>query len=236
MNKKALIIGINYTGSNVSLTGCINDANHMKSFLTNNGYNDIIMLTDNTIPPTKNNIIQYINNWLIQADNAVFYYSGHGGDIVGYNENCIFPIDYTINGVLSDQDLRNILVNAMPSSTNLLCIIDACKSATLMELKWTYCINNNNIENINDNPYPISDCYSVCFSSSKDTQDSENLNDGSKSSGVFTDYFIEYYNPNGSYYDLLNQITNAIIQNYNFKQTPCLSFGHNISYNNIIIL
>lgn len=233
--KRAVVIGINYTGTNVSLSGCINDANHMRSFLSSNGYNDIVMLTDNTISPTKQNIVNYMN-WLTQAENSVFYYSGHGGDITGYNENCIFPIDYQTAGVLSDQDLRTDLVNKMPSNSNLLCILDACKSATLMELKWTYCINNNNIENLNTNSYPLSSCYSVCFTSSKDDQDSENLNDGSNSSGVFTNYFIQCYSPSSTYYDLLKAITDKINQNYNFNQTPCMSFGSEIAYNNVIIL
>ena len=233
--RRALIVGINYTGSPNALSGCVNDANHMKSFLSQNGYNDIVMLTDNTTSPTKKNILNYFN-WLNQAQNAVFFYSGHGGNIVGYNENCIFPIDYQSAGIISDQDLRNDLVNTMPADSNLMCILDACKSATLMELKWTYYIYNNNIQNLNTNSYPLSNCNSVSFTSSKPDQDSENLNAGSNSSGVFTNYFIQCYNPNLTYYELLNQITNKINQNYHFDQTPCMSFGNQISYNNKVSL
>ena len=59
--KLALIIGINYTGKNGELRGCITDTQKIINMLkTRCGYNDsqIILLTDETpIKPTKTNIL-----------------------------------------------------------------------------------------------------------------------------------------------------------------------------------
>ena len=45
--KKALCIGINYTGQNGELRGCINDANNMKSFLLRRShFITLIMIAD----------------------------------------------------------------------------------------------------------------------------------------------------------------------------------------------
>lgn len=62
--KKALCIGINYTGTDAELRGCINDARNMKQFLISTfGFKseDIVMLLDDaTHPrqiPTRENIV-----------------------------------------------------------------------------------------------------------------------------------------------------------------------------------
>lgn len=66
--KKALLIGINYTGSNHALNGCINDAMNIRKFLVEErGYSsaphDMVLMTDapehkgTPFDPTVANII-----------------------------------------------------------------------------------------------------------------------------------------------------------------------------------
>ena len=71
-NKKALLMGINYIGSQYQLNGCISDVNSIKERLLKQGFIDsnINILTDNTsIKPTKTNILSafkdLLNNLLI---------------------------------------------------------------------------------------------------------------------------------------------------------------------------
>ena len=62
-NKKALIIGINYIGTSSRLNGCINDAKSIESYLKENNFTNIKMLTDETIiKPTKINILNFYKN------------------------------------------------------------------------------------------------------------------------------------------------------------------------------
>lgn len=67
LKKKALIIGINYKGSDAELSGCINDARNVKQVLqTKYGYQICTLMTEEetkpTLIPTKKNIIVAIRN------------------------------------------------------------------------------------------------------------------------------------------------------------------------------
>jgi hypothetical protein len=91
--KKALIIGINYFGTEDELHGCINDSVNIREFLLNDrGFSssdqDMIIMSDNPenegTPryPTGTNILAAIN-WLVTrnqpGDIVWLSYSGHGG-------------------------------------------------------------------------------------------------------------------------------------------------------------
>ncbi|KAF8259231.1 caspase domain-containing protein [Lactarius quietus] len=87
--RKAVCVGINYTGQQNELQGCVNDARNMYQFLMENyrySHSNIIVLTDdNTIPrnqPTRKNMLNAMR-WLVEdasPDDALFiHYSGHGG-------------------------------------------------------------------------------------------------------------------------------------------------------------
>lgn len=90
--KKALLIGINYTGSKHQLNGCINDAMNVREYLVREcGYSpdprDMVILTDapaNQGTPfyaTGANMLAAFN-WLVsgnnQGDSLWLSYSGHG--------------------------------------------------------------------------------------------------------------------------------------------------------------
>jgi hypothetical protein len=47
-NKKALLIGINYTGTKNELFGCINDVNAVKERITSQGFTSVNTITDLT--------------------------------------------------------------------------------------------------------------------------------------------------------------------------------------------
>jgi hypothetical protein len=92
--KKALIIGISYAGTEHALNGCINDAMNVRDFLVNErgfpppGEGDMTILTDDPenegteLYPTHDNILAAFK-WL-SSDNESgdvlwLSYSGHGG-------------------------------------------------------------------------------------------------------------------------------------------------------------
>jgi hypothetical protein len=117
--KRALLVGINYLGTDGELKGCLNDVARMRRCLVGRfGFDeaDIRVLADadpSTPPPTGANIRLELERLVAGArpgDALFFHYSGHGlqlpaetgeDDDTGYDE-CIVPCDLNlIKGVLS---------------------------------------------------------------------------------------------------------------------------------------
>ncbi|KAL8291866.1 hypothetical protein RQP46_002124 [Phenoliferia psychrophenolica] len=154
--RKALVIGINYTGSANALAGCHNDAKNMAKFLCDR-YNykqeDIVMLMDTPRAnpmevPTKANIIRGMQ-WLVRDarpnDALFFHYSGHGGQTEdldgdeddGYDET-IYPLDFKNAGQIVDDQMHEILVRPLPMGCRLTAIFDSCHSGSALDLPYIY--------------------------------------------------------------------------------------------------
>lgn len=150
MVKKALLIGINYVGTQYELNGCINDVKNMKQFLIENCNfleSNIILLTDETMDnlPTKENIQNKIG-WLvsnnINGDILVFHYSGHGSNIRDINNDETDKTDETIVPLDFDQIIDDWLfinmISKIRKNVNLYCFFDSCHSGTVIDLKYNY--------------------------------------------------------------------------------------------------
>lgn len=144
MTKKALLIGINYTGS-VALKGCINDVNNISKVLQANcKFGTVKVLTDST----KDVMVSGIK-WLVSnnkpGDILVFYYSGHGttmkdtdGDEMDGKDEVLVPFDYKTNGVLTDDWLYANLASKVTGGVTLWGFTDCCHSGTMCDLKYNY--------------------------------------------------------------------------------------------------
>jgi hypothetical protein len=111
-NKKALLIGINYTGTKDELYGCINDVESVKERIIANGFKDINVLTDLTSKTaTRANILLEFKNLLVnskEGDLLFFLYSGHGSYVLdrngdekdGYDE---LIVSCDLQGILDDE-------------------------------------------------------------------------------------------------------------------------------------
>lgn len=153
--KKALLVGINYMGTQNELRGCINDVKNMLRFLNERwGYlwDDMVILTDdqhtqNKIP-TRDNILRAMQ-WLVKDarpnDSLVFHYSGHGGltkdldgdEEEGYDE-VIYPLDFERAGHIVDDDMHAIMVHPLPPGCKLTALFDSCHSGTALDLPFVY--------------------------------------------------------------------------------------------------
>ncbi|KAJ3067141.1 hypothetical protein HDU98_009662 [Podochytrium sp. JEL0797] len=134
--KKALLIGINYTGSEHALKGCINDAHNIKQMLSQQfGYKtdqqSMLMLVDDARDPQH---IPTVKNML-----------GHGsqiqdqdGDRANGLDDTICPVDFATEGMIDSDMLHKVLVKAMPQGCKLTVIMDCCHSGTMLELPYTY--------------------------------------------------------------------------------------------------
>ncbi|GAA5916235.1 hypothetical protein JCM6882_001117 [Rhodosporidiobolus microsporus] len=154
--RKALAIGINYTGTSSQLNGCHNDVKNITKFLVER-YNyreeDIVTLMDTPGAsgmslPTKANILRAMQ-WLVQGaqpnDALFFHYSGHGGQTAdkdgdeadGYDET-IYPLDHKQAGVIVDDEMHAIMVASLPQGCRLTAIFDCCHSGSALDLPYIY--------------------------------------------------------------------------------------------------
>ncbi|KAG0355257.1 Ca(2+)-dependent cysteine protease [Podila minutissima] len=154
--RRALLIGINYTGLANPLHGCVNDTAVMKKFLLRPDVGfaeeNIRVLTDDQVGtewmPTRENIFRQLK-WLIQDakenDSYFLHYSGHGGQIRDLDgdetegqDNCIFPVDHVENGVIVDDELHREVVKKLPPRVRLTAVFDCCHSGSALDLPYIY--------------------------------------------------------------------------------------------------
>jgi metacaspase-1 len=148
--RKALLVGINYTGTPYRLFGCINDVVNMGSYLQKvRKYNSFIIMTDTSrIKPTRSNILAGFRVLLRGAksgDELWFHFSGHGTlvhdasrDEESGRDSCICPIDVARAGFISDDVIRSNLAALVPKGVRLYMVLDACHSGTGCDLRYKY--------------------------------------------------------------------------------------------------
>jgi hypothetical protein len=155
MTKRALVIGINYIGTQNELHGCINDSINLKNFLINHcDYEEknIVHMTDLTpTKPTRENIQKAFEKLILEAksgDILFFSNSSHGsqiddtnGDEIDKKDDVLVPLDFMTHGVISDDYLNSIL-QKLVSGVKLTCIFDNCHSGTMLDLKYNLIPNN----------------------------------------------------------------------------------------------
>jgi hypothetical protein len=166
--RTALLIGINYNNNkSAMLNGCYNDVVNASQFLrTGLGYaaDAITLLTDgnrgaagagtaSSIPPTRQNILAGMATLLdgmVAGDEAVFHFSGHGSlvrdtngdELTGY-DSCLCPLDYAAptsvgGGIITDDEVRTLLVNRVPRGARLYLILDCCHNGTGCDIRFKY--------------------------------------------------------------------------------------------------
>ncbi|KAI1344146.1 peptidase C14, caspase domain-containing protein [Xylariaceae sp. FL0016] len=157
--KKALIIGINYYGTENELKGCINDSQNVRDFLVNEwGFSpsthDMVMMSDHPenegtpFYPTGENMMSAFK-WLVSCnkpgDSLWLSYSGHGGQVkdddgdrpTGFDDT-ICPVDFGENGQITSEVLHRAIVTPMNPACRLTILFDCCHSGSACELPYVY--------------------------------------------------------------------------------------------------
>jgi len=155
--RKALLIGINYFGSQNELKGCINDVANVRDYLIRDrGFpsdpSSMVILTDNQqdwnyIPTGANMMAAF--HWLVTGnhpgDSLFLHYSGHGGQVKDPDgdresglDDTICPVDFDTQGQISSDTLHRVLVTPLAPGVRLTVIFDCCHSGTAIELPYVY--------------------------------------------------------------------------------------------------
>ena len=148
MVKKALLVGINYIGTDSQLNGCINDVITMNEILVGKfRFNSTKILSDVTpVKPTRANIEAGLRELVAGSrpgDILVFHYSGHGSNVADMGgeesdkrDEVFVPLDYKKAGVISDDWVYQNVCKLVPRGVTLWCFTDCCHSGTILDLAF----------------------------------------------------------------------------------------------------
>ena len=241
--KKALLIGINYEGTSSALYGCWNDVYLMKDYLSQNGYQNFTIMTDepknknNILFPTRNNVLRQISNFILGArpnESLVLYFSGHGGSVQDRNRDerdnrdetiCVFAENKKSIVSIIDDELRRIL-ESIRSDVSLRCFFDSCHSGTVLDLPYRWFIDRTAyIESryMNKNIFMISGCADAQYSHETVFEENRQY----KPHGALTYFLIqtlnEYKNKNIRWIDLVGLVQDKL-KEYGYQQVPQSGF------------
>lgn len=244
--KRAVTIGINYIGLPCQLAGCINDSDTFITLLTEEfGYDvaDIRQLRDDHPQrmPTRKNLTAAMK-WLVSGaqdgDHLFLHYSGHGtqvadtdGDELDGKDEALVPCDYQKGGVLSDDELRRILVAPLPKGCRLTVILDCCHSGTAMDLPFLVQVKDGDLIDVKKGPVnglQPTEGDVVMISGCMDDQTSADAGSGlagnTKPSGAMTTAFkvVITKKPTGTFHEVLEEMR-KFLQQQKFEQVPQLS-------------
>jgi hypothetical protein len=234
-NKKALLIGINYTGTKDELYGCINDVESVKERIISNGFKDISVLTDLTSKKaTRNNILLEFKNLLVnskEGDLLFFLYSGHGSYALdrnrdekdGYDE---LIVSCDLQGILDDE-FKSLIQTFLKPKVTLFAMFDSCFSGSVLDLKYQY-LDSLNYEKYTENDKQLDTLGSVfMISGCTDDQTSADAFINNKASGALTWSLLESLKekkPNGNWRELIKTMRDKL-KTSEFEQTPQFSSG-----------
>lgn len=232
--KKALLIGINYTGTSSELNGCINDVNNISKLLTDTlkyPAKNIKVLTDKSITkPTYSNILSELNKIVKgsnKGDQIWIHYSGHGHNIRDTNgdeedgrDEVIVPLDYEKKGFITDDTIKSILHKLNPLC-KCVCIFDACHSGSMADLPYSY---SNKLEIFSDKVNKV-EANVLVISGCKDSQTSADANINYKWTGALTYYLLKALKESGCTITLgkLMECVKTELKTNGYSQYPVLS-------------
>ena len=246
-NKKALLIGINYTGTTNELYGCINDVKSIKERITANGFNDINILTDLTSnKATRSNILLEFKNLLVnstEGDLLFFLYSGHGSyaldqnrdETDGYDE---LIVSCELEGILDDE-LKTLIQTYLKPKVTLFAMFDSCFSGSVLDLKYQY-LDSLNYDKYVENDKQL-DTHGNVFMISGCTDEQMSADDAiinNKTSGALTWSLLESLKekkPNGSWRELIKTIRDKLKTSM-FDQIPQFSSGSFVNIDKAVFI
>lgn len=245
--RAALIIGINYTGEDYALEGCITDASEMTQLAKQNGFTEILVMTDDTpLKPINENIRKGFR-WLVrgarQDDTLLLHFSGHGSTTREVElsdapqDSTIVPLDWESAGMLDDNQLYNLIVRPLANSgAHLTVSFDCCHSGSALDLTFNYRISSTNPNQVvilpSEDHQPLN-VDIMLLSGAIDSGVSNDVSDGVTVYGAMTRALVNALqkNPSLSCGGVLKQIQQRVTrESPDLEQHPQLSSERRLNF------
>ena len=233
--KKALLVGINYIGTQNELFGCISDVKSIKERISMKGFTNINVITDlTTKKPTKSTILTEFKNLLINSqsgDLLFFLYSGHGSytldknndETDGYDE---LIVSSDLQGI-TDDEFKTIIQQNLKQDVTLFAMFDSCFSGSVLDLRYQYMdsLNYDNYTENNKATITIGNVFMI--SGCTDEQTSADAVFDNKPNGAMTWSLLESLKqkPNVNWRELVKSMRN-LLKTSKFSQIPQFSSGN----------
>ena len=231
--KKAVLVGINYVGTQNELRGCINDVHILRDILVSKfeyRLENIKLLLDSEA--TRENILSEFTNLVGTAksgDHICFTFSGHGyfqSDLYNPDEKdgkdeLIVSVD---NRAIVDDEFKEILQRHLKKNVSLFALFDSCHSGSIFDLRYQY-YNDDKVNDIDphsiDTPGQV-----ILLSGCKDSQTSLDAYIGNTFDGALTWAFAEAmtFSGGGTWSGILQRIR-KVMADKKLEQIPQLSSG-----------
>lgn len=214
--KYAILIGPSYDQFTFKLKSSQNDINSITNLLTNlmdYKKENIFLLNNQTISPTKDNIInkfKEVVKLLKPNDYLFFYFTGHG------MKNALLSEDKKL---IFNYELKKI-IDLFPNNINFFSLIDCCYSDNKFKLPYYYLKNWIGVKKYNNKNNKKYFTLSAC--SKKESTTEIKTKNGCHS--FITNLFVNFItsNPKITWNELLNYINFTILVS-DYKQHPLIS-------------
>lgn len=138
MAKRAVCVGINdYPGTDMDLSGCVNDAHDWKGVLEGRGYQVTLLVDAQATRVAMLEALTTLVTGAVPGDSIVFTFSGHGswlpdesGDEDDLRDEMMCPHDVMEKQYLLDDDIAGVLGQKKPNVA-LFIISDSCHSGSV---------------------------------------------------------------------------------------------------------
>jgi metacaspase-1 len=140
-------------------------------------------------------------------------------------DEVLMPADYATAGGIIDDDLRRMLVDPLPEGARLWVVVDACRSGSMLDLRYTYNNLSSRSRHLQENPrVPDTKADVFCISGCKDDQSSVDL--GSRG-GALTCALCRILEESAFAIDQKRMIDSLVksVRMQGYEQIPQLCFG-----------
>lgn len=240
VQKKALLVGINYHGTSSELKGCINDVFRVKAMLLTKGYlaENITCLVDTedtteNLIPTRVNIMKYLFELIIDPCSIkYFHYSGHGSQVrdLDYDETdgkdeCLVPLDYQTAGMIIDDELK-LLVSFLKKDQFMTMVNDCCHSGSSIDLCYNLYerYGSGYLQLVKEYSRKKTNGQCIMISGCRDSQTSQEIKKFNIIQGALTNMYLKNLDNSNSYAELILNVRNDL-KKEGYSQVPMISTG-----------
>lgn len=238
MSKLAVLFGLNYTGTDCELKGCVNDVENMAEWLVTRGftcdiYSDYKSTCAQEIVDKLYHMARRSHDEVI--DTLWIHYSGHGTSILDKShderdgkDECMVASD----NVLIPDDFISKLFKAFHKRTKIIFVADCCHSGTISDVTYVWdCESLVPRIDYNESTY---ESQIVTISGCKDDQTSADAylqnyeTNKYEFSGAMTTHLLKILQSNENNVFEICKTLNKMLKSAGFTQRPVLSSSYDL--------